>query len=99
MFDQTPHPSSVHRHKFQGINQLPHVSTDSFNQQSLADLNWNKQLSVCQSDPSALFMPMANKEDNPTYSEAMHYPDSAGFIAAMEAKIASQAIRRAIHPF
>ena len=31
---------------------------------------------------------MANKEDNPTYAEAMRGPDSAGFIAAMEAKIA-----------
>ena len=31
----------------------------------------------------ALFMTMANKEDNPTYREAMCGPDKAGFIAAM----------------
>ena len=30
---------------------------------------------------------MANKEDNPTYAEAMQGPDSAGFIAAMEVEI------------
>ena len=31
----------------------------------------------------ALFITMANKEDNPTYQEAMYGPDKAGFIAAM----------------
>ena len=36
----------------------------------------------------ALFIIVANKEDNPTYAKAMQGPDSAGFIAAMEAKIA-----------
>ena len=31
----------------------------------------------------ALFITMANKEDNPTYAEAMQGPDAAGFIEAM----------------
>ena len=31
----------------------------------------------------ALFMTMANKEDNPTYKDAICGPDKAGFIAAM----------------
>ena len=35
----------------------------------------------------ALFITMANKEDNPTYKEAMSGPDVSGFIAAMEDEI------------
>ena len=35
----------------------------------------------------ALFSTMANKEDNPTFKEAMCGPDAAGFIEAMEAEI------------
>jgi len=35
----------------------------------------------------ALFMTMANKEDNPTLKEAMASPDAAGFIAAMELEV------------
>jgi hypothetical protein len=35
----------------------------------------------------ALFITMANKEDNPTFKEAMCGPDAAGFIEAMEAEI------------
>ena len=31
----------------------------------------------------SLFMTIENKEDNPTYREAMSSPDKAGFIAAM----------------
>ena len=30
---------------------------------------------------------MANKEDNPTYAEALYGPDSCGFISAMETEI------------
>ena len=32
----------------------------------------------------ALLITMANKADNPTYSEAMNGPDASGFIEAME---------------
>ena len=35
----------------------------------------------------ALFMTMANKEDNPTYREAMSSPNKVGFIAAVEKEI------------
>ena len=35
----------------------------------------------------ALFITMANKEDNPTYAKAMSGPDAAGFIDAMEQEI------------
>lgn len=35
----------------------------------------------------ALFITMANKEDNPTYKEAMVSPDAAGFMKAMELEI------------
>ena len=35
----------------------------------------------------ALFATMANKEDNPTYAEALYGPDSCGFISAMETEI------------
>ena len=35
----------------------------------------------------ALFMTMANKEDNPTYREVMSGPDKAGFITAMGKEI------------
>jgi hypothetical protein len=37
-------------------------------------------------NPAALIT-MANKEDNPTFKEAMAGPDAAGFITAMEAEI------------
>jgi hypothetical protein len=37
-------------------------------------------------NPSALIT-MANKDDNPTFKEAMAGPDAAGFITAMEAEI------------
>jgi hypothetical protein len=32
---------------------------------------------------------MANKDDNPTFKEAMTGPDAGGFITAMEAEILS----------
>ena len=35
----------------------------------------------------ALFATMANKEDHPTYAEALYGPDSCGFISAMETEI------------
>ena len=35
----------------------------------------------------ALFITMANKDDNPTYSEALQGPDAAGFKAAMDTEI------------
>ena len=35
----------------------------------------------------ALFITLANKEDNPTYAEAMASPDQAGFLKAMDIKI------------
>ena len=35
----------------------------------------------------AAFITMANKEDNPTFKEAMTSPDAAGFIAAMEIEV------------
>ena len=35
----------------------------------------------------ALYATMANKEDNPTYAEALYGPDSCGFIGAMETEI------------
>jgi hypothetical protein len=35
----------------------------------------------------ALFITLANKEDNPTFKEAMCGPDAAGFIEAMETEI------------
>ena len=34
-----------------------------------------------------LFATMANKEDYPTYAEALNGPDSCGFIGAMETEI------------
>ena len=35
----------------------------------------------------ALFATMANKEDHPTYAEALYGPNSCGFISAIEAEI------------
>ena len=35
----------------------------------------------------ALFATIANKEDYPTYAEALYGPDSSGFISAMETEI------------
>ena len=35
----------------------------------------------------ALFATMANKEDHPTYAEALYGPDSCGFVGAMETEI------------
>ena len=32
-------------------------------------------------------MTLANKEDNPTYAEAMVSPDAGGFIKAMEVEV------------
>ena len=35
----------------------------------------------------ALFATMANKEDHPTYTEALYGPDSCGFVCAMETEM------------
>jgi hypothetical protein len=35
----------------------------------------------------AIFSTMANKDDNPTFKEAMAGPDAAGFVTAMEAEV------------
>ena len=37
----------------------------------------------------ALFATMGNKEDHPTYAEALYGPDSCGFVGAMETEIFS----------
>ena len=36
---------------------------------------------------SALFATMTNKEDHPTYTEALYGPDSCGFTGAIETEI------------
>lgn len=96
---------------FRPNTTLPRVSGERLNQQYLANMNWNRLLTVCNNltgtlgafivnhlkDTSyndlveylnpALFITLANKEDNPTYAEAMAGPDQAGFIKAMEIEI------------
>ena len=42
---------------------------------------------ICEYLNPALLVTMANKDDNPTFSEAMVSPDRGGFIAAMEVEV------------
>jgi hypothetical protein len=61
-----------------------HSSLGSFISEHRRSLSQSNLLNYL--NPAALIT-LANKEDNPTFKEAMSGPDAAGFITAMEAEI------------
>ena len=89
----------IHHHKLdqQYFASLQWDQLQSFlstSQSSLASFIAQHKLNSCYDQlveylhPS-LFATLANKEDNPTYKEAMSSPDAAGFTKAMAAEIAT----------
>ena len=60
------------------------VTTKAF----IADHSWNLLYGdLLEYLNPVLFATMANKEDHPTYAEALYGPDSCGFVGAMETEI------------